>query len=142
MSMTPEEIDAQMEPAEDEPSDDVPSLPPLGPVQQQQPHPQPPATMAEGQLPPAPLQLGEQQRMGGQQSPQQGERAVSSNQDLQRADVQAWDEAGGQPSTPAGRRQEAGAPMLKVSVSAAENSPLFKWTSDGSMMEELLKAFK
>ena len=29
-----------------------------------------------------------------------------------------------------------------ATAAAAETSPLFKWTSDGSMMEELLKAFK
>ena len=78
--------------------------------------------------------MHEQQKPSQQQSPQ------SLQQQQQQQGVgQQWAEL----STPHSGQGPDGVPQHGLSAAAAaENSPLFKWTSDGSMMEELLKAFK
>ena len=79
-------------------------------------------------------QLSRQQPAAAPQSLQQQQQ-----QQQQQGVGHQWAE----PSTPYSGQGPDGVTQHGLSAAAAaENSPLFKWTSDGSMMEELLKAFK
>lgn len=81
---------------------------------------------------------GSQQQDPSQLQPVAGSH--SQQQQQQQGVGQMWPE----PTTPhSGHGANIAPPTgANAPAAAAETSPLFKWTSDGSMMEELLKAFK